>query len=61
MIPVFIAVFALYGLYRGTTRRISTSVFSDLRNIVHALMISGLAYAVVAYAALRALGTRRTR
>ncbi len=56
MIPVFIAVFALYGLYRGTTRRISTSVFSDLRSIVHGLMISGLAYAVVAYAALRALG-----
>ena len=27
------------------------SVFSDLRNIVHALMISGFVYAVVAYAA----------
>ena len=53
MIPVFIAVFALYGLYRGTTRRISVSVFSDLRNIVHALMISGFAYAVVAYAVTR--------
>ncbi len=56
MIPVFLAVFAVYGLYRGTTRRISTSVFSDLRNIVHALMISGLVYAVVAYSALRASG-----
>ena len=55
MIPVFLAVFAVYGLYRGTTRRISTSVFSDLRNIVHALMISGLVYAAVAYSALRAL------
>ncbi len=56
MIPLFIAVFALYGLYRGTTRRISISVFSDLRNIVHALMISGFAYAVAAYAVHRALG-----
>ncbi len=53
MIPVFMAVFALYGLYRGTTRRISLSVFSDLRNIVHALMISGFVYAVVAYTARR--------
>jgi exopolysaccharide biosynthesis polyprenyl glycosylphosphotransferase len=49
VIPLFIAVFALYGLYRGITRRISMSVFSDLRNIVHALMISGFAYAIVAY------------
>jgi len=53
MIPVFVAVFALYGLYRGTTRRISISVFSDLRNIVHALMISGFLYAIVAYVARR--------
>ncbi|HEV3366381.1 MAG TPA: sugar transferase, partial [Acidimicrobiales bacterium] len=51
MIPLFMAVFAFYGLYRGTTRRISMSVFSDLRNIVHALMISGFLYAIVAYAA----------
>jgi exopolysaccharide biosynthesis polyprenyl glycosylphosphotransferase len=50
-IPLFIAVFAFYGLYRGVTRRISKSVFSDLRNIVHALMISGFVYAVVAYVA----------
>ena len=42
-------MFALYGLYRGITRRISMSVFSDLRNIVHALMISGFLYAIVAY------------
>jgi exopolysaccharide biosynthesis polyprenyl glycosylphosphotransferase len=53
MIPVFIGVFALYGLYRGTTRRISITVLSDLRNIVHALMISGFVYAVVAYTARR--------
>ena len=50
VIPLFIGVFALYGLYRGVTRRISMSVFSDLRNIVHALMISGFLYAIVAYA-----------
>ena len=50
VIPMFIGVFALYGLYRGITRRISMSVFSDLRNIVHALMISGFVYAIVAYA-----------
>jgi exopolysaccharide biosynthesis polyprenyl glycosylphosphotransferase len=49
MIPVFIGVFALYGLYRGINRRISKSVFSDLRNIVHALMISGFVYAILAY------------
>ncbi len=50
VIPLFMAVFALYGLYRGVTRRISMSVFSDLRNIVHALMISGFLYAIIAYA-----------
>ena len=50
MIPLFIGVFALYGLYRGVTRRISMSVFSDLRNILHALMISGFLYAILAYA-----------
>jgi exopolysaccharide biosynthesis polyprenyl glycosylphosphotransferase len=50
VIPLFIAVFALYGLYRGVTRRITYSVFSDLRNILHALMISGFLYAIVAYA-----------
>jgi exopolysaccharide biosynthesis polyprenyl glycosylphosphotransferase len=49
MIPLFLAVFALFGLYRGVRRRISTSVFSDLPNIVHALVISGFLYTVVAY------------
>jgi exopolysaccharide biosynthesis polyprenyl glycosylphosphotransferase len=51
MIPLFMVVFALYGLYRGSTRRISKSVFSDLQSIVHALMISGFVYAIVAYVA----------
>ncbi|MGB7053665.1 MAG: sugar transferase [Acidimicrobiales bacterium] len=49
MIPVFIGAFAVYRLYRGVTRRITISVFSDLRNILHALMISGFVLAVVAY------------
>jgi exopolysaccharide biosynthesis polyprenyl glycosylphosphotransferase len=54
VIPMFVGAFALYGLYRGVTRRISNSVFADLRNIVHALMISGFLYALVAYVAKRA-------
>jgi exopolysaccharide biosynthesis polyprenyl glycosylphosphotransferase len=49
MIPVFILAFATYGLYRGITRRITISVFSDLRNILHALMISGFLSAIAAY------------
>ncbi|HEX3981634.1 MAG TPA: sugar transferase [Acidimicrobiales bacterium] len=56
MIPLFVMCFTLYGLYRGTRRRISTSVFTDLRNIVHALMISGFLYAIVAYVAKRNFG-----
>lgn len=48
-IPLFIGSFAVYGLYRGVTRRITYSVFSDLRNILHAVMISGFLYAIVAY------------
>jgi exopolysaccharide biosynthesis polyprenyl glycosylphosphotransferase len=51
MIPLFIGSFTLYGLYRGVTRRISMSVFSDLRNIMHALMISGFLFAIVDYVA----------
>jgi exopolysaccharide biosynthesis polyprenyl glycosylphosphotransferase len=53
VIPLFIAVFALYGLYRGITRRISISVFSDLRNILHALMISGFLLFIAAYVVKR--------
>ncbi len=49
MIPLFIAVFAVYGLYRGITRRITISIFSDLRNIIHALMSAGFLAAVIAY------------
>jgi len=51
MIPVFLAVFACYGLYRGTTRRISLTVFSDLRNILHGLLVGGFLYAVIGYSA----------
>ena len=53
MIPLFLGVFALYGLYRGSPGASRTSVFSDLRNIVHALMVSGFLYAIVAYVATR--------
>jgi exopolysaccharide biosynthesis polyprenyl glycosylphosphotransferase len=53
VIPLFIATFTLYGLYRGVTRRISMSVFADLRNIMHALMISGLLFAAVAFVATK--------
>jgi len=49
MIPVFIGVFALYGLYRGVGRRLSHSVFPDLGKIANALMISGLMYTVIIY------------
>ncbi len=56
VIPVFTAVFTLYGLYRGVTRRITTSVFADLRNIVHAIMISGFLYAIIGYVARRDFG-----
>ncbi len=56
MIPLFVGCFTLYGLYRGTRRRISKSVFTDLRNILHALMISGFLYAIVAYVAKRNFG-----
>jgi exopolysaccharide biosynthesis polyprenyl glycosylphosphotransferase len=49
VIPIFIGVFAVYSLYKGATRRISLSVFSDLRNILHALLVSGFLYAAVGY------------
>ncbi len=53
VIPMFIGVFGVYGLYRGATRRISLSVFTDLRNILHALLVSGFLYAVLGYIANR--------
>jgi exopolysaccharide biosynthesis polyprenyl glycosylphosphotransferase len=55
MIPLFVGVFAVYGLYTGITRRISKSVFTDLGHIVHGLMISGFLYAIVGYGAKVAL------
>ena len=54
VIPLFLGVFAVYGLYRGSTRRISLSVFTDLRNILHGLMVGGFLYAIIGYAAHRA-------
>ncbi len=56
VMPVFIGVFAVYGLYRDATRRISLSVFSDLRNILHALLVSGFLFAVIGYLANRYYG-----
>jgi exopolysaccharide biosynthesis polyprenyl glycosylphosphotransferase len=56
VIPLFIGTFALYGLYRGISRRISISVFTDLQNIMHALIISGFLYAIVAYVATTDFG-----
>jgi exopolysaccharide biosynthesis polyprenyl glycosylphosphotransferase len=56
VIPLFLGVFALYSLYKGSTRRISLSVFSDLRNILHALMVSGFLFAIVGYVAHRYYG-----
>lgn len=53
VIPIFIGVFTFYSLYKGATRRISLSVFSDLRNILHALLVSGFLYAVVGYSVHR--------
>ena len=53
VIPVFMASFAVYGLYRGISRRISKSVFSDLRNILHAVLIGGLICAAAAYIAAK--------
>ncbi len=56
VIPLFIGVFACYGLYKGATRRISLSVFSDLRGILHALLVSGFLYAAIGYGAHRYFG-----
>lgn len=56
VVPVFVGVFAVYGLYRGITRRISLSVYSDLGRLVNALMASGFLAAIVGYLANRAFG-----
>jgi exopolysaccharide biosynthesis polyprenyl glycosylphosphotransferase len=56
VIPMFLGVFAVYGLYKGATRRISLSVFSDLRNILHALLVSGFLYAILGYLSSRYYG-----
>ncbi len=53
VIPLFLGVFACYGLYRGTTRRISLSVFSDLPAIMHGLLVGCFLYATFGYVAHR--------
>jgi exopolysaccharide biosynthesis polyprenyl glycosylphosphotransferase len=52
-IPVFLASFSIYGLYRGATRRISVNVFLDLLHTLHALLIGGVLYAFATYVATR--------
>lgn len=54
MVPVFVVVFAVYGLYRGVNRRISRSVFNDLSKIAHSLMIIGFLCAIGNYVAFKA-------
>ncbi len=56
VVPLFVGVFAVYGLYRGVIRRISSSVFSDLGHLVHGLMISGFLYAIIGYLISAATG-----
>jgi len=58
VIPLFIALFLIYGLYQGVTRRISTNVFFDLPNIMHAILIAGLLYTLEIYIAGRGLNFR---
>lgn len=53
MVPLFLGIFALYGLYRTAPRRISSSLFSDLKDLVHALMVSGFVVSLVSYGARR--------
>jgi exopolysaccharide biosynthesis polyprenyl glycosylphosphotransferase len=56
MIPIFLVVFTAYGLYRRQNRRVAANLFADLKDIVHALIISGFVYAIVAYVASERLG-----
>jgi exopolysaccharide biosynthesis polyprenyl glycosylphosphotransferase len=45
-VPVFIAVFAAYGLYRRGRRRLVGSSFPDLAHIAHALILASLIVAL---------------
>ncbi len=56
VVPLFIGVFALYGLYRGIFRRLSANVFTELPRIVNALILAGFLYGVVAYGATKYFG-----
>jgi exopolysaccharide biosynthesis polyprenyl glycosylphosphotransferase len=53
VIPVFLASFSIYGLYRGATRRISVNVFFDLLRTLHAVLMGGVVYAFATYIATR--------
>ncbi|MGH9206291.1 MAG: sugar transferase, partial [Acidimicrobiales bacterium] len=54
-IPMFLAIFATYGLYRRNARRVATSLFTDLKDIAHALAVSGFLFAAVSYVGERGL------
>ena len=56
VVPVFVAAFAVYGLYRSASRRIDTAVFGDLKDIVHALVAGGFATAAIGYGIQHAFG-----
>ncbi len=47
--PLFLIVFGLYGLYSRDSRRVSTALFVDLKDILHAIVVSGVLYAGIAY------------
>ncbi len=55
-VPISLGIFALYGLYRTAPRRIAPSLFSDLKDLAHALMVSGFVVSVVSYGATRFIG-----
>jgi exopolysaccharide biosynthesis polyprenyl glycosylphosphotransferase len=56
MVPVFLATFAVYGLYRSASRRIDTAVVGDLKDIAHALIVGGFATAAIGYGIERVFG-----
>lgn len=53
LIPAFLALFSIYGLYRAATRRISVNAFFDLLHTLHALLMGGVLYAFATYVATR--------
>ncbi|MGH3732112.1 MAG: sugar transferase [Acidimicrobiales bacterium] len=56
VIPMFLILFSLYGLYRSLNRRISMRVIFDLSGIFHAILIGGVLYAIASFVASREFG-----